>query len=169
MPPLFPLTATLLTATLSLAAAAQIPQPPPSTSSISVWPTAQSLKPGTHLLLTTTSAYAHPLPCQLDHIDFDQIACRSPHHAPPLLFDRNFISIIEQAPTPRLLLGPAYFAVTGSILLIGISCTAFSTPCAVVALAGILGAFVGVTVNFVSILAHIHHSPYPATIYIARP
>jgi hypothetical protein len=140
--------------------------PPISTpGSVTAWPTAGSLVPGTNVLINTARAYGVPYRCKVESVDERGIACRGPHHR-PVVYERSLVGTLS-VETQHLRHAFLGFVVTGALLTGGGLVCVFAgggAGCAVALAAGLV----------VDLVAGILHSVYevrepgePTPIYIA--
>lgn len=67
--------------------------PSPVADSISTWPTAATLKRGSHLLITTDRNFGGTYECKLESIDDRGIGCRG-SHGKPVVYERSMVRTI---------------------------------------------------------------------------
>jgi hypothetical protein len=156
--------------TLSAQAPIERRTPPPPIG-LAAWPQADSLKPGTNLLITTNSPFAPSYTCRLKHLDATGIVCHNRHER-QVVFDRAIVATITQAPAQPFHLGQRFFAVTLTMIVVGTTCAILGggVPCGVVGLAGLLGSLGGVLFDFVAGTVSVFQGPHSfIPIYIAPP
>ena len=165
------LTTLAIFTSLSFAQAPIERRTPPPPTGLSAWPQPDSLKPGTTLLVTTTSPYAPSYTCRLKRLDANGILCRS-HQAQPIVFDRALIATLTEAPTEPFHLGQRFFAVTLTMIVIGTTCAILGggVPCSAIGVAGLLGSLGGLLIDSVAGTVSVFQGPHTFTpIYIAPP
>jgi hypothetical protein len=164
----------LLLATAASTLSAQAPierRTPPPPIGLAAWPQADSVKPGTNLLVTTKSPFAPSYTCRLKHLDATGIVCHN-RHEQQVVFDRDLVATITQAPAQPFHLGQRYFAVTLTMIVIGTTCAILGggIPCSAIGVAGLLGSLGGLLIDSVAGTVSVFQGPHTFTpIYIAPP
>ncbi len=141
------------------------PAPAAVPGSVSVWPSAASLRPGVNLLVTTNKNYGGAYDCKLQSLDDRSISCHGPHHR-PVVYERSMVQTISFR-TQRLR-NAFVIVVIGSAVLVGgsIACgfAGAGLGCAVMAAVGLSGSLVASILHSID---QFRRPGEPTPIYIA--
>jgi hypothetical protein len=142
---------------------------PPTPTGISAWPTPDSIKPRSHLLISTTG-YAEQWTCRLQRIEADRIVCAGEHHSPSVIFDRNSIAMITDVPRASSHIGYGFVKASLVAIAVGLGCVVLGggTVCGVISTIGLVGSLGGTfVISLINDFSTFHGEHRPRPIYIA--
>ena len=143
----------------------------PAPTGVSAWPAADSIKPGTRLIITTQTYSVAPYTCHLRSLEPDRIVCKNGRRAQPVIFERNTVSTILQPHTRwghPLTIG---LAVTSLAMLgggIGCAYAGGGSGCSYLIIGGLMGGLAEGIASYVMYGIDLIRGPAtPTPLYIA--